>query len=486
MSALAALGSAAPCAERVPPACGTWRSAWRRAAHHPARAARYPALGGRIQQMFESCLRVLKPGGVRSSLGVYSGSSRCHSRLLPASATTGSWPRRRRRQGTDAPADHAIAFDRADLRSLVTHPLKLDQIEEAYDLSANQRDGVLKVAITPEPAPWGAGASGPPDSCHRCSMGPQLCSICGRRIESGQLLLPVQSGQRRSVTDQDGRRAVGEDMAGHAAEHQLAQAGAAVAAHDQEVGTSLARGSRSAAPTARPRGHRLRVQAMPRHSRYWTKSRSASASVRHVAALRTWTDRRPPETERRPTARAASALSFHATATEWPTVGAPCGGTIRSGRPAPNSVASRTAANSGGVCSSGRQSTVRSLARAFFGITTSRLPVFDPARRGRATRLVARSRCRTCHRRHRMSSSGRTPPIHLGRGRLSELVDHRRDTPSPITGIASRGSIRTNRPLTWAPKRRATPNAASRLLASLASPNTGTRVIRMLMTLIPL
>ena len=26
---------------------------------------------------------------------------------------------------------------------------KLEQIEEAYDLFANQRDGVLKVAITP-------------------------------------------------------------------------------------------------------------------------------------------------------------------------------------------------------------------------------------------------------------------------------------------------------------------------------------------------
>lgn len=28
-------------------------------------------------------------------------------------------------------------------------PPKLDQIEEAYDLFANQRDGVLKIAITP-------------------------------------------------------------------------------------------------------------------------------------------------------------------------------------------------------------------------------------------------------------------------------------------------------------------------------------------------
>ena len=30
-----------------------------------------------------------------------------------------------------------------------THRYKLDQIEEAYDLCTHQRDGVLKVAITP-------------------------------------------------------------------------------------------------------------------------------------------------------------------------------------------------------------------------------------------------------------------------------------------------------------------------------------------------
>jgi len=32
---------------------------------------------------------------------------------------------------------------------LVTHRFKLDEIEKAYDLFTNQRDGVLKVAITP-------------------------------------------------------------------------------------------------------------------------------------------------------------------------------------------------------------------------------------------------------------------------------------------------------------------------------------------------
>lgn len=40
-----------------------------------------------------------------------------------------------------------VASGRADLSGLVTHRFKLDQIEAAYDLFANQRDGVLKVAI---------------------------------------------------------------------------------------------------------------------------------------------------------------------------------------------------------------------------------------------------------------------------------------------------------------------------------------------------
>jgi threonine dehydrogenase-like Zn-dependent dehydrogenase len=41
-----------------------------------------------------------------------------------------------------------IESGRADLRSLVTHRFTLDQIEQASELFANQRDGVLKVAIS--------------------------------------------------------------------------------------------------------------------------------------------------------------------------------------------------------------------------------------------------------------------------------------------------------------------------------------------------
>ena len=42
-----------------------------------------------------------------------------------------------------------VASGRLDLKPLVTHRFKLDDIEAAYELFGHQRDGVLKVAITP-------------------------------------------------------------------------------------------------------------------------------------------------------------------------------------------------------------------------------------------------------------------------------------------------------------------------------------------------
>ena len=44
---------------------------------------------------------------------------------------------------------NVIEADRLDLGVLVTHERRLDGIAEAYDLFANQRDGVLKIAIKP-------------------------------------------------------------------------------------------------------------------------------------------------------------------------------------------------------------------------------------------------------------------------------------------------------------------------------------------------
>ena len=42
-----------------------------------------------------------------------------------------------------------IASNRMDLNPMVTHRFKLDEIEAAYELFGHQRDGVLKVAISP-------------------------------------------------------------------------------------------------------------------------------------------------------------------------------------------------------------------------------------------------------------------------------------------------------------------------------------------------
>ena len=42
-----------------------------------------------------------------------------------------------------------IQSGRVDLSPMVTHRFELDHSKKAYELSVHQRDGVLKVAITP-------------------------------------------------------------------------------------------------------------------------------------------------------------------------------------------------------------------------------------------------------------------------------------------------------------------------------------------------
>jgi threonine dehydrogenase-like Zn-dependent dehydrogenase len=42
-----------------------------------------------------------------------------------------------------------VAGKRFPFQDLVTHSFKLAAIEEAYDVFAHQRDGVMKVAIRP-------------------------------------------------------------------------------------------------------------------------------------------------------------------------------------------------------------------------------------------------------------------------------------------------------------------------------------------------
>jgi len=107
------------------------------------------ALG--TQSTFESALRVLKPGGTLSSLGVYSsdltiplsafaaglGDHRIVTALCP-----GGKERMRRLM-------NVVASGRIDLGVMVTHQFKLDDIVAAYELFSHQRDGVLKVAIKP-------------------------------------------------------------------------------------------------------------------------------------------------------------------------------------------------------------------------------------------------------------------------------------------------------------------------------------------------
>lgn len=107
------------------------------------------ALG--LQQTFESALRVLKPGGTLSSLGVYSSNltipldafcAGLGDHKIITSLCPGGKERMRRLMDI-------IASGRLDLGAMVTHRFKLEQITEAYELFSHQRDGVLKVAIQP-------------------------------------------------------------------------------------------------------------------------------------------------------------------------------------------------------------------------------------------------------------------------------------------------------------------------------------------------
>ena len=107
------------------------------------------ALG--TQATFEGALRSLRPGGTLSSLGVYSGDLKIPlnafgAGLADQTIVTTLCPGGKERMTR---LMDVIASSRTDLRPLVTHRFKLDDIVAAYDLFSNQRDGVLKVAITP-------------------------------------------------------------------------------------------------------------------------------------------------------------------------------------------------------------------------------------------------------------------------------------------------------------------------------------------------
>ena len=103
------------------------------------------------QSTFDGALRVLRPGGRLSSLGVYSNDLKIPLDAFAAGlgdhsiVTTlcpGGKERMRRLM-------EVVASGRFDSKALVTHHFSLDDIETAYDVFTHQRDGVLKVAIKP-------------------------------------------------------------------------------------------------------------------------------------------------------------------------------------------------------------------------------------------------------------------------------------------------------------------------------------------------
>jgi alcohol dehydrogenase len=107
------------------------------------------ALG--TQDTFESALRALKAGGTLSSLGVYSGklsvpiepfAAGLGDHKIVTTLCPGGKERMRRLM-------EMVLHKRLDLTSLITHRFKLEQITDAYELFAEHRDGVLKVAIQP-------------------------------------------------------------------------------------------------------------------------------------------------------------------------------------------------------------------------------------------------------------------------------------------------------------------------------------------------
>src|SRR5689334_8472553 len=103
------------------------------------------ALG--TQATFEACLRSVRPGGVVSSLGVYSGHLRVPldayaaglgDYTIVSTLCPGGKERMRRLM-------NVVEAKRAPFRDLVTHSFRLSEIEAAYDLFGHQRDGVMKV-----------------------------------------------------------------------------------------------------------------------------------------------------------------------------------------------------------------------------------------------------------------------------------------------------------------------------------------------------
>lgn len=107
------------------------------------------ALG--IQETFENALRCLRPGGVLSSLGVYSGklsvpydafAAGIGDYRITTTLCPGGKERMRRLM-------EVVKGGRVDFTPLLTHTFSLDEIEEGYRVFGERLDGALKVAIKP-------------------------------------------------------------------------------------------------------------------------------------------------------------------------------------------------------------------------------------------------------------------------------------------------------------------------------------------------
>jgi threonine dehydrogenase-like Zn-dependent dehydrogenase len=103
------------------------------------------------QETFQWCLEATRPGGIVSSLGVYGGKLEIPVEpfvygIGDKRIVTTLCPGGKERMRT---LMELVRHGKLDLSHLITHRFALDQIEEAYELFGNQRDGVVKVAITP-------------------------------------------------------------------------------------------------------------------------------------------------------------------------------------------------------------------------------------------------------------------------------------------------------------------------------------------------
>lgn len=105
------------------------------------------ALG--TQQTFENALRVLRPGGTLSSVGVYSGHLKIPLEAFGAgladhTIVTTLCPGGKERMYR---LMRLVKAHRIDLRPLLTHVFRLDEIKRAYELFSSRADNVLKIAI---------------------------------------------------------------------------------------------------------------------------------------------------------------------------------------------------------------------------------------------------------------------------------------------------------------------------------------------------